>query len=215
MHCFLALILRCCLALICCAALAARVLKVEVEHREPARSVSYEVLSGHFFGGFDPADPCNAIINDLSLAPKNAPGLAAYSATFRLLLPVEVAKISGGLIPMLVPRTDADGNETAGIPSVLQRAPLGTYLGWNVTATGYLKGRACGFAGCFIPFRRTKAERTAPGDPRLSLEERHGAHAAYVERVKAATKELVGERFLLPDDAARLIAEAEDGDVLR
>lgn len=120
-----------------------------------------------------------------------------------------------GLIPMLVPRTDADGNETAGIPSVLLRAPLGTYLGLNVTANGYLKGRACGFEGGFIPFARTKSERMASRDPRRSLEERYGTHAAYVERVKAAAKQLVEERFLLPDDAARLVTEAEASDVLR
>ncbi|HVV45388.1 MAG TPA: alpha/beta hydrolase domain-containing protein, partial [Bryobacteraceae bacterium] len=77
-------------------------------------------------------------------------------------------------IPMLVPKTDADGNEVGGIPSALHQAPLATYLGWNVTASGYLKGRGCGFAGGMIPFARTKAEREATGDPRPSIEERYG-----------------------------------------
>jgi len=120
-----------------------------------------------------------------------------------------------GVIPTLVPRTGADGNETSGIPSVLHQAPLGTYLGWNVTASGYRKGRACGFAGGFIAFARTKAERLASGDPRLSLEERYGTHAAYVAKVKEAARRLVEQRFLLEDDAARLIHEAEASDVLR
>ncbi len=35
---------------------------------------------------------------------------------------------------MLVPRVDADGNEVGGVPVVLTDAPLGTYLGWNITA---------------------------------------------------------------------------------
>ena len=66
----------------------------------------------------------------------------------------------------------------------------------------------------FIPFARTKVERTASGDPRLSLEERYGSHRAYVESVKAAAERAVAERFLLRSDADRLIAEAAASDVL-
>ena len=120
-----------------------------------------------------------------------------------------------GMIPMLVPRTDPDGNEVGGIPSVLHRSPLGTYLGWNVTASGYLKGRGCGFVGGFIPFARTKAERIASNDPRPSLEERYGNHSGYVKQVKQAADQLAGDGFLLADDAARLVSEAEASDVLR
>ena len=120
-----------------------------------------------------------------------------------------------GTIPMLIPRTDADGNETSGVASVLHQAPLGTYLGWNVTSSGYLKGRACGFSGGYIPFARTKAERLASGDPRLSLEERYGTHQRYVQQVRATAAKLVKERFLLKDDAARLIRGAEESAVLK
>ena len=120
-----------------------------------------------------------------------------------------------GMVPMLVPRTDADGNEVSGIPSVLHQAPLGTYLGWNVTAAGYEKGRGCGFAGGFIPFARTRAERERTGDPRPSLEERYGTHEAYVKKVEQAARRLVEQRFLLPDDAERLVREAQSSDVLR
>jgi hypothetical protein len=120
-----------------------------------------------------------------------------------------------GMIPQLVPRTDSDGNEVVGIPLVLIQAPLGTYLGWNVTASGYGKGRACGFSGGFIPFGATKAERLASDDPRPSLEERYGTHEAYVSKVKAAADRLVQERFLLRDDAERMVREAEASGVLR
>jgi len=118
-------------------------------------------------------------------------------------------------IPMLVPKTDADGNEAGGIPSVLHMVPLGTYLGWNVTASGYLKGRECGFTGGYIPFAKAKAERLASGDPRLSLEERYGTHDAYVEKVRDAARLLVAQRFLLPEDAGRLVREAEASSILR
>jgi hypothetical protein len=120
-----------------------------------------------------------------------------------------------GIVPMLVPKTDADGNEVGGIPSVLHQAPLGTYLGWNVTAAGFYKGRGCGFAGGFIPFARTKAEREASGDPRPSLEERYGSHEGYVKLVREAARRLVEQRFLLPDDADAIVVQAEASAVLR
>ncbi len=118
------------------------------------------------------------------------------------------------VIPTLVPKVNADGNDASGLPSVLMQVPLGTYLGWNVTAAGFDKGKVCLLNGSFIPFARTKAERLAKGDPRLSLEERYGSHKAYVEAVKAAAEKAVAERFLLRDDANRLIAEAEASGVL-
>ena len=111
-------------------------------------------------------------------------------------------------LPTLVPVVNADGNETAGVPSVLLEAPLGSYVGWNVTAAGFNKGRVCGLNGGYIPFAKTRAERTASGDPRLSIEERYRSHEAYVAAVKAAAAKAVGERFLLQEDADRLVAQA-------
>jgi hypothetical protein len=119
------------------------------------------------------------------------------------------------VLPLLVPKTDSDGNEIGGIPSPLHQAPLGSYLGWNVTGSGLFKGHSCQNAGGFLPFARTKAERLASGDPRLSLEERYRDHTAYVDAVKAAGNHLSQGRFLLPDDAARLIRQAEESKVMR
>lgn len=119
------------------------------------------------------------------------------------------------VLPSLVPKVDADGNEQTGVPSALHEAPLGTYIGWNVVAGGFYNGQGCGFAGGYIPFARTKAERMASGDPRLSLEERYGSHDAYVAKVAAAVRKLVADRFLLPDDAERIVRQAEDSSVLK
>jgi hypothetical protein len=119
------------------------------------------------------------------------------------------------VIPMRAPKVDADGNELGMVPVVLREAPLGTYLGWNVTAEGFHKGQLCNYAGGFIPFAKTKAERTANEDPRPSLEERYRDHAGYVQTVKAAAQKIVAAGFLLPSDADRLGDEAEKSNVLR
>src|SRR5579863_1738742 len=70
------------------------------------------------------------------------------------------------VLPSLAPKVDADGNETSGVASVLHQAPLGSYLGWNVTSAGFAKGMGCGLVGGYVPFAKTKAERMAAGDPR-------------------------------------------------
>ena len=119
------------------------------------------------------------------------------------------------VIPSLVPRVDADGNEMAGIPSVQMLVPLGTYTGWNVRKRGYGAGGGCGFIGGFIPFARTRAERLATGDPRPSLEERYRDHAGFVARVRAAAETQVAAGWLLRGDADRILREAEASDVLR
>jgi hypothetical protein len=118
-------------------------------------------------------------------------------------------------LPSLVPKVDADGNEIAGVRSVLLEVPLGTYTGWNPIANGFFKGRIQALGGGYIPFAKTKVQRLASGDPRLSLEERYGTHEAYVAKVREAAKRQVAERFLLQDDADRLIEQAEKSSVLR
>ncbi len=123
-----------------------------------------------------------------------------------------------GSIPMFAPKVDADGNELGGVPVVLLDAPLGTYLGWNITADGekpFHKGQICNYVGGMIPFATTARERSANGDPRLSLEERYGSHDGYVKAVQRAADRAVRERFLLPEDAARLVKAAQESKVLR
>jgi hypothetical protein len=118
------------------------------------------------------------------------------------------------VIKMKVPRVDADGNELGGVPVVLRDAPLGTYLGWNIVAAGFHQGKICNYAAGMIPFARTKAERTANSDPRLSLEERYRDHAGYVEAVKSAAAKAVAQGFLLQPDADKLVSQAAASNVL-
>jgi hypothetical protein len=119
------------------------------------------------------------------------------------------------VVKMLVPKVDADGNEVGGVPVVLLDAPLGTYLGWNITATGFHAGKSCTYAGGMVPFARTKAERLTNNDPRLSLEERYTDHAGYLDAVKRAAANAMAQGFLLQKDADALIAAAERSRVLK
>jgi hypothetical protein len=122
------------------------------------------------------------------------------------------------VIQMLVPRVDADGNEVGGVPNVLTDAPLGTYLGWNITAGGarpFHQGQICNYVGGMLPFARTKAERTASKDPRLSLEERYATHAGYVDAVGKAAANAVARGFMLQQDADAAVKAAEASDVLK
>ena len=119
------------------------------------------------------------------------------------------------VVRSLVPKVDADGNELGGVPVVLLRAPLGTYLGWNIVAAGFHQDKMCGYTGGMIPFARTSEERLRNGDPRPSLEERYTDHAGYVAAVQRAAAQAVEEGFLLPADADALIAAANGSRVLR
>ena len=122
------------------------------------------------------------------------------------------------VLKMFAPKVDADGNELGGVPVVLLDAPLGTYLGWNVTAAGAMpfhKDQICNYVGGMLPFARTAAERKAAGDPRPSLEERYGSHEGYVAVVRKAAARAVEEKFLLPVDAEALIAAARSSAVLK
>jgi Alpha/beta hydrolase domain len=119
------------------------------------------------------------------------------------------------VMPVKAPKVDADGNELGGVPVVLREAPLGTYLGWNVVKAGFHQGQLCNYAGGMVPFAKTKAERLANEDPRLSLEERYGSHEGYVQTVKASAQKAMAAGFLLKQDADALIDQADKSNVLR
>jgi hypothetical protein len=118
------------------------------------------------------------------------------------------------VIAMKVPRVNADGNEQGGVPTVLNEAPLGTYLGWNITSAGFHKGQVCNYVGGYIPFARSQAERLLSGDPRLSLEERYVNHDGYVAAVTTAANAAFAQGYLLAADRDALIAAAKASSVL-
>ena len=58
----------------------------------------FELIEGHFSGTLDPDDPHNRIVNDLELATRNSNGKVAYTATLKLLKPVDMSTASGMLV---------------------------------------------------------------------------------------------------------------------
>ena len=115
-------------------------------------------------------------------------------------------RLIGTPYPVFVPKTDPDGNDIAGVRVPDVAVPLATYTGWALRADG-LDG--CDTAGQKLAFAKTKAERLANSDPRLSLEERYGDHATYVSQVRRAAEELKAQRFMLDEDVAATVAAAE------
>lgn len=118
-------------------------------------------------------------------------------------------QLKNGEYKILITKVDADGNDLAGIRLPATRVPIATYTGWNLWREGLAEDELCGLFGSYIPFAKTKEERTQSGDPRLSLEERYRDHDDYVRKVSQAARSLVEERYLLPEDATRIIEEAK------
>jgi hypothetical protein len=125
----------------------------------------------------------------------------------------ELPKVGTARYGTLVPQVDEDGNDLGGIRNVFVQVPIGTYTGWNLFNSRFYEDGFCTLSGSFIPFASTMQERLATGDPRKSLEERYPNKGAYISEVKKAAESLVKQRYLLAEDAATLIKQAEDNGI--
>lgn len=115
--------------------------------------------------------------------------------------------------PALVPKTDADGNDIAGIRLPEVAVPLATYTGWGLRANPPGGDDGCDAAGQKIDFKQTRAERLAARDPRLSIEERYPNHGRYVSAVSNAANGLRQQRLLLDEDVQRYIDAAAESSI--
>jgi hypothetical protein len=118
----------------------------------------------------------------------------------RITPPYQDNPANGPIYPSFVPKTDADGNDIAGIRLPEVQVPLATYTGWALRAAPQ-DNDGCEGSGQYIPFPKTKADRLASGDPRLSIEERYGNVETYSSMLHNAINSLVRSGFLLPFDA--------------
>ena len=93
-----------------------RITRVEILKWEPAFGGQsfgaigpYERLVGRATGELDPADPANSIIQDISLAPRNARGMVEYTTDIELLKPADMARANR----ILFVEVDNRGNKLA------------------------------------------------------------------------------------------------------
>ena len=117
-------------------------------------------------------------------------------------VPTVIPPDIGEAYPSLVSAVDADGNETGGIRLPAIAVPLATYTGWNVRhsdigGTGQVLSPGGTVVGGAIPFAVTRAERTASGDPRPSIEERYASRDEYLARVREYAETLAQQGYVL------------------
>jgi hypothetical protein len=115
----------------------------------------------------------------------------------------------GKAFPALVPQVDEDGIDLGGVRLPEVSVPLATYTGWNPRSpqTG-AERELVDFLGSYLPFPRTRDERLASGDPRLSVEERYGNRQQYLRSIEGAIANLAMEGFLLQEDGPQLLTRA-------
>jgi hypothetical protein len=106
------------MACVCSVAIEAKTTRLEitkVERVEPASpgGQPYDRLSGKFYGELDPADPKNALITDIQLAPRNPRGKVEYVGTFALMKPADLSKASGVLMYSVVNRGNGQATASA------------------------------------------------------------------------------------------------------
>jgi hypothetical protein len=133
------------------------------------------------------------------LGPETANGIARYPA------PV------GAPYRTYVAAVDADRNELSGIRLPDLTVPLATFAGWNPRhpATGGA-GQIIPMSGSTLPFRATRAEREAAGDPRASIEERYRDRSDYLARVRSEAERLAAQHYVLAEDVDLIVANAAE-----
>jgi Alpha/beta hydrolase domain len=125
------------------------------------------------------------------------------------LITVEPPRV-GNPFGVLIPQSDADGNDLGGVRLPELQVPLATYTGWNLRdpSIGAPDQRAS-FLGSFIPFAKTAEQRKQSGDPRLSIAERYRSREEYMEKFNEAARTLVRQRFFLEEDLPAVAARGQ------
>ena len=88
---------------------------------------TYDLVSGRVFGELDPTDPHNEIIQDITLAGKNANGKVPYIATFQIAKPTNMSLATGLMFYEVANRG------SSAIPGASSIVPGAVYLqsGWQ------------------------------------------------------------------------------------
>ena len=127
-------------------------------------------------------------LRETDIGPEEEKGIAAY--------PVK----EGRDYPSYVSSVDVDGNEIAGIRMPDVSVPLGTHTGWNprdpITGSPDQIISMVGFTNFF----GSSGKLPRKNDFRKFNTDRYDSKEIYLEMVAEAAKELVQNRYLLPED---------------
>ncbi|MBK4735616.1 alpha/beta hydrolase domain-containing protein [Noviherbaspirillum pedocola] len=107
---------------------------------------------------------------------------------------------------VLVPKVDANGNETTGVLVPDVKVPLATYTGFNIRAAGHSIGEGCTSNGGAIPFAMNAAAKGSGSDSRQTLADLYTGRADYQNKVTNAANTLVSQGYLLPLDATNVFS---------
>lgn len=123
----------------------------------------------------------------------------------RGIVSVEPPRFLGNYV-VRVPKSGPDGNDLGTLLPPEVGVPLATYTGWNLRRRDIgAEGMLLSLAGSYLHFPHTRADQEATGDPRPSIEERYGSFQKYRQQFAATCDEMVRNRYLLPEDAKRLV----------
>ena len=107
-----------------------------------------------------------------------------------------------GFYNTLVPAVDINNNDLGASTILLPTAavPIATFLSWNLRAENIGAPKALArLVGGYLPLPITEVLADQKGDPRGSISDMYQSFEDYFSQYEAATDDLIGQRFLLPE----------------
>jgi len=118
--------------------------------------------------------------------------------------------VLGKAFPTLVPQVNELGNEMAGIKMIESMVPLATFYPWSLRI-GFpaAEEELVDFYGTFIPLPVNRSVKKRDLDPRPAISQLYSNKKVYLNKVRIEVVNLVKDRFLLQQDARKVILKAE------
>ena len=109
------------------------------------------------------------------------------------------SKPSTQFYTVLLPTSDAQGNDKGGVRMPDLAVPLATSKGYSIRKSGFVAGDQNGLTSSQLAFALLTASKNT-ADPRKSVQELYTNKATYLAQWNAAVDDLAAKGFLLPDD---------------
>jgi hypothetical protein len=132
------------------------------------------------------------------------PSFNDYGPLFasKRIITIEPPKVKADY-KVLVPRSDADGNDVGMLLPPEVAVPLGTYTGWNLRRKeAGADGALANLQGSFIPFPASADTK----DLRPPVSKRYKDAKFYRQQLDEACEALVNDRYMLAEDRPRYAA---------